>query len=77
MWYISIDRKQRWPELEPDVVKAKQEERKKLRLLELQQWQENQKLEEEIYKKHNQDFIDSQRKKESSEDMQNEETTKE
>jgi len=77
MCYISIDRKQRWPELEPDVVKAKQEERKKLRLLELQQWQENQKQEEEIYKKRNQDFIDSQRKKESIEDTQNEETTKE
>jgi len=77
MWYISIDRKQRWPELEPDVVKAKQEERKRIRLMELQEWQENQKREEELYSKRNQEFINQQRGREAIEDKQNEETTKE
>ena len=39
-WYISYDRKQRWPELEPEVIKQKQEERKKIHMLELQQYEE-------------------------------------
>ena len=39
-WYISYDRKQRWPELEPEVIKQHQSERKRLHLLELQQYEE-------------------------------------
>ena len=49
MVYVSYDRKQRWPELEPAVVKAKQEERRKLKLLELQQYQEKVQREDEEY----------------------------
>jgi len=49
MVYISYDRKQRWPELEPAVVKAKQEERRRLKLLELQQYQEKVQREDEEY----------------------------
>ncbi|MFZ9610109.1 MAG: hypothetical protein ACO294_05345 [Methylococcales bacterium] len=51
MWYVSVDRKHRWPELEPDSVKAKQEERRKLRLLELQQYQEKQQREDEEFRR--------------------------
>jgi hypothetical protein len=40
MAYISHDRKQRWPELEPEVIKQHQAERRRLHLLELQQYEE-------------------------------------
>ena len=40
MAYISYDRKQRWPELEPEVIKQHQAERRRLHLLELQQYEE-------------------------------------
>ena len=72
MAYVSHDRKQRWPELEPSVIKSKQEERRRIHLLELEEWQEKQKKEEELYHKHNQDFIKTQRSKESSDDTQSE-----
>jgi len=49
MWWVSYDRKQRWPELEPEVIAQKREERKKLRILELQQH-------EEIIKKRDEEF---------------------
>jgi len=52
MAYISHDRKQRWPELEPDVIKAKQEERKRIRLLELEDFQAKQQADDEYFKKH-------------------------
>jgi hypothetical protein len=72
MAWVNHDKKQRWPELEPDIIKAKQEERKKLKLIELQEWQAKQKAEDEYYSKHQQDFINSQRAKEASEDTPNE-----
>jgi hypothetical protein len=50
MWYVSYDRKHRWPELEPAIIKAKQEERRKLKLLELQQYQEKLQREDEEFK---------------------------
>jgi hypothetical protein len=40
MWYVSYDRKQRWPELEPDVVKQRQEQRRREHLIWLQAQQE-------------------------------------
>ena len=49
MVYVSYDRKQRWPELEPAIIKAKQEERRRLKLLELQQYQEKVKREDEEF----------------------------
>ena len=49
MVYVSYDRKQRWPELEPAIIKAKQEERRKLKLLELQQYQEKIQRDDEEY----------------------------
>ena len=49
MIYVSYDRKQRWPELEPAIIKAKQEERRRLKLLELQQYQEKVKREDEEF----------------------------
>jgi hypothetical protein len=52
MAYISHDRKQRWPALEPDVIKAKQEERKRIRLLELEDFQAKQQADDEYFKKH-------------------------
>lgn len=50
MIYVSYDRKHRWPELEPAIIKAKQEERRKLKLLELQQYQEKLQREDEEFK---------------------------
>jgi len=49
MVYVTYDRKQRWPELEPAIIKAKQEERRKLKLLELQQYQEKVQRDDEEY----------------------------
>jgi hypothetical protein len=49
MWWISYDRKQRWPELEPEVIAEKQKERKRQRLLELQEH-------EQIIKKRDEEF---------------------
>ena len=49
MVYVSYDRRQRWPELEPAIIKAKQEERRRLKLLELQQYQEKVKREDEEF----------------------------
>jgi hypothetical protein len=42
MAWVSHDRRQRWPELEPDIIKANREERRRIHLMELQQWQEHQ-----------------------------------
>jgi hypothetical protein len=49
MWWVSYDRKQRWPELEPEVIAEKQKERKRQRLLELQEH-------EQIIKKRDEEF---------------------
>ena len=51
MAYISHDRKQRWPELEPAVIEQKREERKRIRLMELQEWQASQQVEDEYYQR--------------------------
>jgi hypothetical protein len=49
MVYVSYDRKQRWPDLEPAIIKAKQEERRRLKILELQQNQEKIQREDEEF----------------------------
>lgn len=49
MSYVSYDRRNRWPELEPDVIKQKQAERRKERLIWLQSQEEKIKKEDEEY----------------------------
>jgi hypothetical protein len=51
MTYVSYDRKQRWPELEPDVLKIKQAERRKEHLIWLQAQEERIKKEDEEHSK--------------------------
>jgi len=51
MAYISHDRKQRWPELEPEIIKQHQAERKRIRLLELEQMEEEIKRRDEEFKR--------------------------
>jgi hypothetical protein len=51
MSYVSYDRKQRWPELEPDIVKQRQAERRKEHLIWLQAQEERIKREDEEYLK--------------------------
>ena len=47
MTYVSYDRKQRWPELEPEIIKRKQAERRKDHLIWLQAQEERIKKEDE------------------------------
>jgi hypothetical protein len=72
MAWVNHDRHQRWPELEPAVLAQKREERKRLKLIELEEWQTKQKAEDEYYIRHQKDFVNSQRAKESNEDLKNE-----
>jgi len=51
MTYVSYDRKNRWPELEPDVLKMKQAERRREHLIWLQAQEERIKKEDEEYSK--------------------------
>lgn len=53
MSWITHDRKTRWPELEPEVIKNNQAERKKLRLLELTQQEEQIQKQDEEYRRQN------------------------
>ena len=63
MMYVSYDRKQRWPELEPAILKQKQEQRRKEHLIWLQANQERQQRED-------QEFNATQREKEPTNDSQ-------
>jgi len=49
--WISYDRKTRWPQLDPDIVKSNQAERKRIRLLELEQMDEQIKKQDEEFKR--------------------------
>ena len=51
MTYISYDRRNRWPELEPDIIKIKQAERRKEHLIWLQAQEERINKEDEEYLK--------------------------
>ena len=63
MVYVSYDRKQRWPELEPAILKQKQEQRRKEHLIWLQANQERQQRED-------QEFNATQREKEPTNESQ-------
>ena len=51
MAWVSHDRHQRWPELEPDIIAQKQKERKRIHLLELQELEQKQQKEDEEIKR--------------------------
>ena len=51
MAWVSHDRHQRWPELEPDIIAQKQKERKRIHLLELQELEQKQQKEDEELKR--------------------------
>jgi len=51
MWWISYDRKQRWPELEPEAIAIKKEERRKQHLLKLQEHEQMTKQRDEEFQK--------------------------
>ena len=53
MWYVSYDRKQRWPQLEPAILKQRQDERRREHLIWLQSV-------EETIKKQDQKFNQAQ-----------------
>jgi len=74
MWYVSYDRKQRWPELEPDVVKQRQEQRHRDHLIWLQAQQERIAKEDQEFNQRQRDFITNRR---ANDETQNEDTTKE
>ena len=77
MAYVSHDRKQRWPELEPSVLEQKRAQRKKEKLLELQEFREQQAAEDQAFVQRQLKFIALQRAKEASEDKQNEDKSEE
>jgi len=49
MWYVSYDRRQRWPELEPAVIKQRQDERRREHLIWLQSVEEKIKKEDQKF----------------------------
>jgi hypothetical protein len=51
MSYVSYDRQKRWPELEPNIVKQRQAERRKEHLIWLQAQEERIRKEDEEYLK--------------------------
>jgi hypothetical protein len=70
MTYVSYDRKQRWPELEPAILKQKQEQRRKEYLIWLQTNQERQQKEDQEFNQRQREFIATQREKETTSDAQ-------
>jgi hypothetical protein len=53
MAYVSYDRKQRWPELEPAEIKRRQEQRRNEHLIWLQAQQERIQKEDRLYQEQN------------------------
>jgi len=74
MWYVSYDRKQRWPTLEPDIIKQRQNERRQEHLMWLQAQQERIAKEDQEFNQRQRDFITNRR---ANDETQNEDTTKE
>ena len=70
MTYVSYDRKHRWPELEPAILKQKQEQRRKEHLIWLQANQERQQKEDQEFNQRQREFIATQREKETTSDNQ-------
>ena len=69
MAWVSHDRRQRWPELEPAIIAQKREERRKQHLLELKEFEEQQAAADRAFNQREQDFIKKQR---ANEETQNE-----
>jgi len=67
MAWVSYDRRQRWPELEPEVLAIKRAERKKEKLIELEEFRKQQEAEDRAFSQRQLDFIKKQR---ANEDMQ-------
>ena len=74
MWYVSYDRKHRWPELEPAIVKQRQNERRQEHLIWLQAQEERIKKEDQEFNQRQRDFITNRR---ANDENQNEDTAKE
>jgi len=69
MIWVSHDRRQRWPELEPAILAQKREERRRQHLLELKEFEEQQAAADRAFNQREQDFIKKQR---ANEETQNE-----
>jgi hypothetical protein len=69
MAWVSHDRRQRWPELEPAILAQKREERRKQHLLELKEFEEQQAAADRAFNQREQNFIKKQR---ANEETQNE-----
>jgi hypothetical protein len=74
MWYVSYDRKHRWPELEPAILKQRQNERRQEHLMWLQEQEERIKKEDQDFNQRQRDFITNRR---ANDENQNEDTAKE
>ena len=69
MWWISYDRKQRWPEYEPAILAQKREERRKQHLIKLKELEEQRAAADRAFNQREQNFIKTQR---ANEETQNE-----
>jgi len=69
MTWVSYDKRQRWPELEPAILAQKREERRRQHLLELKEFEEQQAAADRAFNQREQDFIKKQR---ANEERQNE-----
>jgi hypothetical protein len=72
MTWVSYDRKQRWPELEPTLVKKRQDERRQEHLIWLKAQEERIAKEDQEFSQRQRDFITSQREREANENLSNE-----
>ena len=69
MTWVSYDRRQRWPDLEPAILAQKREERRRQHLLELKEFEEQQAAADRAFNQREQNFIKTQR---ANEETQNE-----
>jgi len=69
MTWVSYDRRQRWPDLEPAILAQKREERRRQHLLELKEFEEQQAASDRAFNQREQNFIKTQR---ANEETQNE-----
>jgi hypothetical protein len=69
MTWVSYDRRQRWPDLEPAILAQKREERRRQHLLELKEFEEQQTASDRAFNQREQNFIKTQR---ANEETQNE-----
>jgi hypothetical protein len=69
MAWVSYDRRQRWPDLEPAILAQKREERRRQHLLELKEFEEQQAASDRAFNQREKNFIKTQR---ANEETQNE-----